>query len=69
LGHQAVGKVSTNPRRHQRDCSDADEKKGSYAQNIVEGTERFGHPLAFSREMIAKKDAANLSCSGHTEAG
>lgn len=59
--------VSTNPNRHQRDCSDADEEKGHHAQNIIEGTERFGHPFTFCREMIVKKEAANLCCSEHSE--
>ena len=59
--------VSTTPIRYQRDRSDADKKKRGYAQNIVEGTERFMHPLTFCREMIVKKGAANLSCLEHSE--
>jgi hypothetical protein len=39
--------VSTNPSRHQRYRSDADKKKGSFAQKMVEGAERFWHLTQF----------------------
>jgi hypothetical protein len=51
--------VSTIPSRHQWHCSYADEKKGSCAQNRVEGTKRFWHLLRFCLwKILTKRDAS-----------